>query len=75
MGSVAGNNTAYMPQRNNSVDMIGELPDIDFFSIPGVKCAICCWKFRMLMALAAPYSTPISLPLPLLQLTTFMMTM
>ena len=26
-----------MPQRQNTVDMIGELPDIDFFSIPGAR--------------------------------------
>ena len=35
MGSIAGSNTAFTQQRQNTVDMIGELPDIDFFSIPG----------------------------------------
>lgn len=34
MGSIAGSNTAFTQQRQNTVDMIGELPDIDFFSIP-----------------------------------------
>lgn len=33
MGSVPA--SPFMPQRQNTVDMIGELPDIDFFSIPG----------------------------------------
>ncbi|KAL3146023.1 hypothetical protein ABBQ38_015378 [Trebouxia sp. C0009 RCD-2024] len=32
MGSVPA--SPFMPQRQNTVDMIGELPDIDFFSIP-----------------------------------------
>ena len=37
MGSIAGSNTAFTQQRQNTVDMIGELPDIDFFSIPGAE--------------------------------------
>ncbi len=35
MGSVANAPSPFMSQPQNSVDMLGELPDIDFFSIPG----------------------------------------
>jgi len=35
MGSVANGASPFMSQPQNSVDMLGELPDIDFFSIPG----------------------------------------
>ena len=74
MGSIAGN-ASYMPQRNNSVDMIGELPDIDFFSIPGVKSATCCLTFRLLMALTELHSVPFCMSLFLPQSTTSTMTM
>lgn len=35
MGSIANGPSPFMSQPQNSVDMLGELPDIDFFSIPG----------------------------------------
>ncbi|DBA67813.1 TPA: hypothetical protein ACH3X2_014164 [Trebouxia sp. C0005] len=34
MGSIANGPSPFMSQPQNSVDMLGELPDIDFFSIP-----------------------------------------
>lgn len=38
-----------MAQRQNTVDMIGELPDIDFFSIPGARPS--CVLFGSLLSL------------------------
>ena len=35
MGSVANAFSPFMSQPQKSVDMLGDLPDIDFFSIPG----------------------------------------
>lgn len=46
MGSVP--ESPFIPQRQNTVDMIGELPDIDFFSIPGAEAA--CWPDILLLA-------------------------
>lgn len=35
MGTVPENGMAFMPSGQNTVDMIPELPDIDFFGVPG----------------------------------------